>query len=81
MALKHGNLTKIQNQNLCQYTWIFEEIVKILNIIKYRNNFKREKMNMKNSVLDYIKYKQLNCFGNVRRINKERLPQKEDISK
>ena len=34
-------------------------------------------MNIKNSVLDYIRYKQLNWYGHERRINKERLPQKK----
>ena len=33
-------------------------------------------MNVKNSVLDNIRYKQLNCYGHVRRLNEERLPQK-----
>ena len=32
---------------------------------KNRNNVIREKMNIKNSVLDYIKYKQLNWYGYV----------------
>ena len=30
-------------------------------------------MNIKNSILDYIRYKQLNWYGHVRRINEERL--------
>ena len=34
---------------------------KIRNII-------REKMNIKNSVLDYIRYKQVNWYGHVQRI-------------
>ena len=42
---------------------------------KIRNNVIREKMNIKNSVLDYIRYKQLNWCGHVRRTNKERLSQ------
>ena len=33
-------------------------------------------MNIKNSVLDYIKYKQLNWYGHKQRMNKERLPRK-----
>ena len=35
-----------------------------------------EKMNIKTSVLDYIRYKRLNWCGHVRRINEERLSQK-----
>ena len=31
---------------------------------------------MKNSILDYIKYEQLNWYDHVRRMNEERLPQK-----
>ena len=33
-------------------------------------------MNIKNSVLDYIKYKQLNWYFQVKRMDEERLPQK-----
>ena len=35
-----------------------------------------KKMNIKNSVLDSIRYKQMNWYGHVRRMNKERPPQK-----
>ena len=40
------------------------------------NNVIREEMNIKNSVLDYMKYKQLNWYGHVQRMNEERLPRK-----
>ena len=40
------------------------------------NNVLREKMSIKNSDLDYIRYKQLNWYGHVQRMNEERLPQK-----
>ena len=33
-------------------------------------------MNTKNSVLDYIKYKQLNLHGHLKRMIEERLPRK-----
>ena len=33
-------------------------------------------MDIKNSVLDYLRYKQLNWYGHVRRINEERLSRK-----
>ena len=33
-----------------------------------------EKMNIKNSVLDYIKQKQLNWYGHVLRMDEERCP-------
>ena len=33
-------------------------------------------MNIKNSVLDYIRYKQLNWYGHVQGMNEERLPRK-----
>ena len=39
---------------------------------KNRNNVIREKMNIKNSVLDYIRYKQLNWYGHVQRMDQER---------
>ena len=43
---------------------------------KIRNNVIREKMDIKNSVLDYIRYKQLNWYGHVQRMNEKRLPLK-----
>ena len=45
-------------------------------MLKIRNNVIREKMNIKNSVLDYRRHKQLNWYGQLQRMNKERLPQK-----
>ena len=38
------------------------------------NNAIREKMSIKNYVLDYIRYKQLNWYGHVQRMDQERLP-------
>ena len=35
-----------------------------------------KKMSVKNSVLDYIRYKQLNWYGHVQRMEEERLPRK-----
>ena len=35
-----------------------------------------KKINIKKSVLDYIRYKQLNWYGHVQRMYEERLPQK-----
>jgi hypothetical protein len=43
---------------------------------KNRNNVTREKINIKNSVLDYMRYKQLNWCGHVQRMDQERLPRK-----
>ena len=44
---------------------------------KIRNNVIREKMNIKNSVLDYnIRYKQLNWYDHVQRMYQERLPRR-----
>ena len=33
-------------------------------------------MNIKNSVLEYLRYKQLNRYGHVQRMDEERLPRK-----
>ena len=33
-------------------------------------------MNIKNSVLDYVRYKQFNWYGHVQRMDEERLPRK-----
>ena len=41
-----------------------------------RNNVIRKKMNIKNSFLDYRRYKQLNWYGQVQRMYEERLPRK-----
>ena len=38
-----------------------------------RNNVIREKMSIKNSVLDYIRFKQLNTYGHMQRMDQERL--------
>jgi hypothetical protein len=43
---------------------------------KMRNNVIREKMNIKNSVLDYIRYKQLNSYDHVQRMDQERIPRR-----
>jgi hypothetical protein len=51
----------------------------MLKIIKYRNNVIREKINIKNSVSDYLRYKQLNWYSYVRGMNVERLPQKKKL--
>ena len=54
---------------------LFEEIGEMFKTRKKsRNNVIREKNNIKNSVLDYIRYKQLNWCGHVQRIDNERLP-------
>jgi hypothetical protein len=45
----------------------------MFKIRKNRNNVIREKINIKNSVLDYIRYKQLNWYGHVQRMDQERL--------
>ena len=34
------------------------------------------KMNIKNLVLEYIRYEQLNWYGHVRRMNEKRIPKK-----
>ena len=43
---------------------------------KVRNNIITEKMNNKNSVLEHIRYKQLNWYDQVPRMDGERLPRK-----
>ena len=35
-----------------------------------------EKMNIKNSVIGYIRYKQLNWYGHLQRMDQERLPKR-----
>ena len=40
---------------------------------KIRNTVNRKVMNVKNSVIDYVKYKQLNWYGHIRRMPEERI--------
>ena len=56
----------------------FLRLVRCSRIEKMRNNVIREKMNIKSTVLDYIRCKQLNWYGRVQRINEERLPRKKN---
>ena len=43
-------------------------------MFKIRNNVIREKINIKNSVLEYIRYKQFIWHDHVQRADEERLP-------
>ena len=43
---------------------------------KIRNIVIREKMNINDLVLDFMRYKQLNWYGHVQTMNEERLPRK-----
>jgi len=45
-------------------------------MFKIRNSFIREKTNIKISVLGYIRYKQLNWYGHVQRMDQKRLPRR-----
>ena len=61
MELKHGKLTKIRINNYVDGNGLSEEIGQMFQIRKKknRNNVIREKLNIKNSVVDYVRYKQL----------------------
>ena len=48
----------------------------MFKIRKITNNVIREKMNIKNSVSHYIRYKQLKWYGQVQRMDEERFPRK-----
>ena len=41
-----------------------------------RDNVIREKMNIKHSVLDYVRYKQLIWYGQVQNMDQEKLPRR-----
>ena len=43
---------------------------------KIRNNVIRDNMNIENSVLDYIRYTQLNWYSHVKRVDQEMLPRR-----
>ena len=50
----------------------------MLKIIKYSNNVIRENVNIKNSVLDYIRYKHLNWYDHVKKCLKKGYLEKEE---
>ena len=52
---------------------IFFRSMKSSRLDKNINNIIREKINVTNSMLDYI-YKQLNWYGHVPKMNEERIP-------
>ena len=72
MELKHGNVTKLMSMEID----FLRRSARYSRLEKIRNNVTREKMNIKNSVLDYIRYKELNCYGHVHRMDQERLPRR-----
>ena len=41
-----------------------------------RNTVIRKEMNVKNSVIGYVTYKQLNWYGHIRRMPEERIPRR-----
>ena len=43
---------------------------------KIRNTVIRKEMNVKNSVIVYVKYKQLSWYGHIRRMPEERIPRR-----
>ena len=53
-----------------------EEIGEMFKIRKNTNNVVREIIDIKNSVLDYIGYNELNWCGHVQRMDQERLPRR-----
>ena len=59
MELKHGNLTRIQIKTYVDGNGFFRRSTRISTLEKTINNVIREKMNIKNSGLDFIRYKQL----------------------
>ena len=61
--------------NLCIYKEL-RRSARCSRLEKNRNNAIKEKINIKNSVLDYIRYKQLNWYSHVQRMDEERLPRK-----
>ena len=43
---------------------------------KIRNTVIKKEMNAKNSVIDYVTYKQLNWYVHIRKIPEERIPRR-----
>ena len=41
---------------------------------KIRSTVIKKEMNVKSSVVDYLRYKQLNWYGHIRRMPEERIP-------
>ena len=70
MEQKYGNLSKLQKQKLMSIEMDFlRRSARCSKLEKNRNNVVREKMDIKNFVLDYIRYKQLNWYRHMRRMN------------
>ena len=55
----------------------YEEIGEMLKMGKSITNAISEKMNFKNSILNYVRYKQLNWYDHMRMMNEKRLPRKK----
>ena len=56
MELNHGNKTKIESELMSMEMDFFRRPARCSSLEKYKNIYK--KMNTKNLVLDYIRYKQ-----------------------
>ena len=77
MELKNGNKKKNVIITYVDGNRIFEEIGEMFKLRKeIEIMFLEQKINIKNSVLDHIRYKQLNWYGHVKKMDEERLPRK-----
>ena len=60
-----------------KYLWTFlRRSARCSRLEQIRDNITRETMDIKSYVLDYMKYKQLNRYYHLRRMDEERLPGK-----
>jgi len=65
------------NKNLeSKFTSMEMDFFKIGEKFKIRKNANRDKINIKNLVIDYVSCKQLNWYDHMQRMNKEGLPLK-----
>ena len=71
--MKNGNLeSKLRSMEID----FLRRSARCSRLEKIRNDVIRKKKNIKNCLLDYIRYKQMNWYGHVQRKNVERLLQK-----
>ena len=67
--MKHASLIKFYNKTYVYGNGVFREDRRDASDNKITRNYVvRERINIKNWALDYIRYKQLNCYGYERRI-------------
>ena len=75
-GVKTYKFNKNLESKLIQMEIEFVRSARFSRLEEIKNYVSLRKMNIKNSLLDYITYKQLYWYDHVQRMNEERLPRK-----